>query len=60
MVRKRNAQTYNLFDGNQKVYIGTTDDLKRREQEHRDAGKKFTRIEPTSRRMTPASAKKRS
>ena len=59
MVRKRSTQTYGLYNGNEKVYIGTTDDLERREQEHRNAGKKFTRIEPTSRRMTPDSAKKR-
>lgn len=59
MVRKRNTQTYSLFDGNEKVYIGTTDDLERREQEHRNTSKKFTRIEPTSRRLIPESAKKR-
>lgn len=59
MTKKRDAQTYALYQGNEKVYIGITDDLERREQQHRDGGKKFTRIEPTSRRMTPDSAQKR-
>ena len=59
MANKRNTQTYALYQGNEKVYIGTTDDLERREQQHREDGKKFSRIEPTSRRMTSDSAKKR-
>lgn len=59
MANKRNTQTYALYKGNEKVYIGSTDDIDRREQEHGDAGKKFTRIEPTSPRLTPDSAKKR-
>ena len=41
MARQRRTQTYALYDGNKKVYIGTTDNLERREQEHRDAGKRF-------------------
>lgn len=59
MANKRDTQTCALYQGNEKVYIGTTDDLKRREQQHRDDGKNFYRIEPTSRRMTSDSAKKR-
>ena len=59
MAKKRDTQTYALYEGNEKVYIGTTDDLKRREQQHRDDGKKFSRAEPTSRCMTPDSAKRR-
>lgn len=59
MANRRNTQTYALYQGNRKVYIGTSDDLERRERQHRSEGKKFTRIKPTSRRMTPGSAKKR-
>ena len=59
MANKRDTQTYALYQGNKKVYIGTTDDLKLREEQHRDDGKKFSRAEPTSRRMTPDSAKKK-
>ena len=59
MGKQRNTQTYSLFDGNKKVYIGTTNDLERREQEHNNEGKQFTRIEITSRQMTEAGAKQR-
>ena len=59
MANKRNTQTYALYQGNEKVYIGTTDDLERRKQEHRDDSKEFSRIEPTSRRMTPEGAEKK-
>ena len=59
MANKRNTQTYALYQGNEKVYIGITNDLEQREQKHRNDGKKFSRIEPTSRRMKPDSAKNR-
>ncbi len=57
MGKKRDTQTYALYDGPKKVYIGTTNDLERRAEQHRDSGKDFTRVEPTSRRMTEEGAK---
>ena len=59
MGRKRNTQTYALYDGRKKVYIGTTNDLERREEEHRNENKRFTRIQPTSRRMTEEGSMKK-
>ena len=41
---KRNTYTYRLKDKREVVYIGKTNDPKRREQEHRDEGKKFTNM----------------
>ena len=57
MPEKRNTQTYDLMDGNKVVYRGTTNDPQRREQEHRDEGKNFSRLKPTSRKMTEKGAK---
>jgi predicted GIY-YIG superfamily endonuclease len=41
------------------VYVGTTTDPERREQEHRAEGKRFTRLVVTSRRMTEEGAKQK-
>lgn len=41
---KRDTYLYELKDRRKTVYIGITDDPKRREQEHRDEGKKFTKM----------------
>ena len=54
--KARNTVTYNLRDRNKVVYKGTTNDTDRREQEHKDEGKQFTRFEITSRCMTKESA----
>ncbi len=51
--------TYDLKKGNKVVYRGTTNDPDRRVQEHADAGKKFDKVEITSRRMTEAGAKQK-
>lgn len=59
MAKKRKTVTYRLKDGHQTVYIGTTNNPERRQEEHRDAGKRFTRMESTSRRMTEAGATKK-
>ena len=59
MAKKRSTQTYRLKDGRKTVYIGSTNDLERREEEHRDEGKHFTRLEPTSRKMTEEGAKQK-
>lgn len=51
--------TYDLKRGKKVVYRGTTDDPERREQEHRDEGKRFGHFLVTSRRMTEEGAKKK-
>lgn len=51
--------TYDLKKGNKVVYRGTTNDPERRMQEHIDAGKKFSGIKITSRKMTEEGAKKK-
>ncbi len=57
--KPRDTVTYELRQGREVVYRGTTNDLERREREHRDAGKQFTSMTPTSRRMTSEGAKKK-
>ncbi|NQT63581.1 MAG: GIY-YIG nuclease family protein [Candidatus Marinimicrobia bacterium] len=59
MVKKRDTVTYELKDGNRVVYVGTTNDPDRREQEHKDQGKKFGHMNVTSRKMTDDGAKKK-
>ena len=41
----RNTYKYRLKDGNEIVYYGITNDLERREQEHRSEGMNFTSME---------------
>ena len=41
----RNTYKYRLKDGNRIVYIGITNDLDRREREHRNEGMTFTKME---------------
>ena len=59
MNKKLDTQTYELKVGNQIVYVGTTNDPERREQEHKQNGKKFTSMKTTSRCMTEEGAKKK-
>ncbi len=59
MKSKRDANVYELFDGRKKVYIGITDDLERREQEHKNEGKKFTSIRKVTSKLTQESALKK-
>ncbi len=59
MVKKRDTQTYDLKKGNEIVYRGSTNDIERREKEHRNDGKDFDKIVPTSNPMTKDNAKKR-
>ncbi len=56
---KRDTVTYALFDGRRKVYIGSTNDPDRRIKEHAAEGKRLTRMEVTSRRMTEEGAHKK-
>ena len=59
MPKKQDTITYELKQGNKVVYVGTTNNPKRREQEHREDGKQFDRMNVTSRRMTEEGAKKK-
>lgn len=57
--KKRDTQTYNLYNNRQIVYIGKTNDLEAAEKRHRDEGKKFKSITKTSPVMTDEGAKKK-
>lgn len=57
--KKRDTVTYDLKQGNKVVYRGMTNNPEKRAQEHRDEGKDFDCLVPTSRKMTPEGAKKR-
>lgn len=59
MAKKQDTVTYELKQGNKVVYVGTTNDPERREQEHLAAGKTFGHMNVTSRRMTEGGAKKK-
>ena len=57
MGKKRDTVTYDLKQGREIVYRGTTNSPEQREQEHRDDGKQFSHLHVTSRRMTEDGAK---
>ena len=59
MSKKRDTITYDLKEGRKVVYKGTTNDPEEREKQHKREGKQFTKLLPTSRRMTKKGAKKR-
>ncbi len=57
--QRRDTVTYELKQGTQVVYVGTTNDQSRREQEHKDKGKIFDHIKVTARRMTEDGVKRK-
>lgn len=59
MVKKRDTNTYDLKDKGRIVYRGTTNDMERRRQEHKDEGKRFTEMTKTSPKMTAEGAQKK-
>lgn len=59
MPKKNDTVTYELKDGHKTVYVGTTNDAEKREQQHKADGKKFTKMTVTSRKMTQDGAKKK-
>ncbi len=59
MAKKRDTVSYDLLKGNKILYRGTTNDPDRREQEHRDEGKRFSKMRITSRKITEEGAKKK-
>ena len=59
MAKKRDTVTYLLLDKGKVVYKGTTNDLEKTEQRHKNQGKRFTSIKPTSRKITEEGAKEK-
>ena len=59
MKKKRDTVTYELKQGNEVVYVGTTNDPERREHEHKEEGKKFSHMKVTSRKITDDGAKQK-
>ena len=59
VIMSRNHWPYRLKDGRQTVYIGKTNDLDARAEEHRAEGKRFTRLLALGRAMTKDSALRR-
>ena len=55
---KRKSSVYELFDGNEKVYIGEGD-IDGRVAAHQADGKRFTRVEQVGRQMSKAGAQER-
>lgn len=56
MARKRNHQRYELKQGRKVVYRGITNDPDRREEEHRDEGKRFSHLHVVGRPVTKDAA----
>lgn len=55
---KRDTVNYNLKDGKKVVYKGTTNDLSKREAEHRRDGKTFSHIQQVGNKKTSNGASK--
>lgn len=58
-MKPQDTVTYELKQGRKVVYVGTTNSPERREQEHEGAGKQFSHMNITSRRMTEEGAKRK-
>ena len=56
---KQKSQTYALYNGRKKVYIGEAANPEQRAEQHREEGKVFTRVDTTSRRMLKTNARER-
>lgn len=52
----RDTKKYELFDKNRLVYVGISNDIERRVNEHRAEGMQFTRVEQVGRASTRQSA----
>ena len=53
------SRTYSLWNKGKKVYIGESDDPEKRAAQHANDGKKFDRVETTSRPMKQENVEKR-
>lgn len=58
MAEKRDTNKYELLNGHRVVYVGTTNDLERRAQEHKAEGMEFTSIRKVGNITTPTAAGK--
>ena len=58
-MKKKDTVTYELKKGNKVVYKGITKNPERREEQHRQEGKKFSHLKITSPKMTEEGAKKK-
>lgn len=58
LFRKRDTVVYQLKQGGKIVYIGITNDPKRREREHRNKGKRFSHMHVVSKRMSKDEARR--
>lgn len=58
MPASRDHYRYELYSEGKIVYIGITNDLARREQEHRAEGKEFRTMSPQGPAVTEASAER--
>ncbi len=58
MAKNRDTYKYKLYEGNNIVYIGITNDPKRRENEHKNAGESFTKMETFGSAVNRESAEK--
>ncbi len=56
MAKPRDTSRYELYDGNKKVYIGVTNDLERRTEEHKADGLRFSRVQKMGPDVTRDSA----
>lgn len=57
--KPRDTVTYDLKQGRKIVYRGTTDDPERRAEQHKEDGKRFTKMTITSRKMSEDGAMKK-
>ncbi len=55
-MKKRDHKKYTLKKGNEILYVGVTDDPERREQEHKEEGKKFSHMKIEGRPVTKEGA----
>ena len=55
-MKRRNYHRYELRDGRQLVYVGITNDLERRREEHKDEGKRFGSMLPVGPSVTKDTA----
>ena len=58
MAKKRDTHKYKLYEENKIVDIGITSDLKRREDEHKRDGRKFTKMKSFGSVVSRESAEK--
>ncbi len=58
MPKRRNYHRYELRQGHQIVYAGITNDPERREEEHREEGKRFSGMSTVGPAVTKATAER--